>query len=154
MKKIVFILFAVIALTACKKEVKIEKNLWKKDGVWNIDTYDSKTTSTYFEADNNEYYYQNAGTIQFKKDGTGSFNFQGEVTPMTYSNTEKTLTIIFKDESGNPQDDETLTFDMEWKKNKIDLSFFRKDTYTTSDGLGGTVNVTFTESQNLKLSKK
>lgn len=73
---------------------------------------------------------------------------------MAYSNTEKTLTIIFKDESGNPQDDETLTFDMEWKKNKIDLSFFRKDTYTTNDGLGGTVNVTFTESQNLKLSKK
>lgn len=142
-----------MALVACKKETKIEKNLWKGDGVWNIDIFESKETSTYFQEDNNEYYYQNAGTIQFKKDGTGSFNFQGVVSPMSYSNTDKILTLIFKDEGGNPQDDEVWTFDMEWKKNKMDLSSFLKDTYTTSDGQGGTVNVTYTQRQKFKLSK-
>ncbi len=153
MKKILFVLFATLALVACKKDAQIEKNLWKNGGSWNIDVFDQKETSTYFASDNAENYIQNAGTIQFNEDGTGVFNFQGVVSPMTYKNSEKTLTITFKDISGNPQDDEVWTFNMEWEKNKMNLSSYIKDTYTTHDGASGTVVVTYTNSQKMKLSK-
>lgn len=159
MKNLKFLVFGILfiglaVLSSCKKENRIEKNLWKGDGTWNIDVYEFKSTSTYFTNDNDESYYQNAGTIQFKKDGTGFFNFQGDIYPTTYSNTDKVLTITLKDESGNTQYDDVLTYEMEWKKNKMDLTSFYKDTYSTSDGSGGTVSVTYTERTTMKLSKK
>lgn len=159
MKNFKFLMIGVLflgfaGLSSCKKEDRIEKNLWRGDGTWNIDVFELKETSTYFESDNNESYYQNTGTIQFKKDGTGSFNFMGIPSPITYSNTDKVLTIIFKDVSGDTQYDEIQTFEMDWKKNKMDLSSFIKETYNTSDGQGGTVNVTYTNSLKMKLSKK
>ena len=41
-----------LTLSSCKKEVQIEKNLWKGDGVWNIDVWDEQATSTFFDDDN------------------------------------------------------------------------------------------------------
>lgn len=149
------VLFIGLAgLSSCKKEDRIEKNLWKGDGIWNIDVYEGKTTSTYFQEDNNEYYYQNAGTIQFKKDGIGSFNHQGNTIKITYTNTDKTLTITFKDEDGDTEYDEIRNFDLEWEKNEMELSSFYKTTYSNPDGNGGYVNVTYTNLLKYELSKK
>ena len=39
MKKVLFVLFAMSMLTACKKETKVEKNLWKKRGEWIVTSW-------------------------------------------------------------------------------------------------------------------
>lgn len=142
-----------LTLSSCKKEVQIEKNLWKGDGVWNIDVWDEQATSTFFDDDNYTEYKNNAGTIQFNKDGTGEYKIQEQTIPMSYENTDKTLTIRFMD-NGQVTEDEKQVFEMDWKKNKMDLKSFTSDTYSTGDGQGGTVNVTYTHRLNLKLTKK
>lgn len=159
MKNVKFLLISVLflglaGLSSCKKEDRIEKNLWKGDGTWNIDVWDEQNTSSYFSEDNYIKYSNNEGSIQFKKDGTGSYIFPGEIYPMVYSNTDKTLTITFKDEDGNVENDEVQVFDLDWKKNKMELRSYSTETYNTGDGNGGTVNVITTHRLNLKLSKK
>jgi len=149
---IVFI--GVASLSSCKKEDRINKNLWKGDGVWNIDVYDFQSTSTYYQSDNYTDYKINAGTIEFKKDGTGTYKFPDSTIPMVYTNTDKTLTIRFLNENGVPDDYEKQEFEIDWKKNQMELKSYTVDTYTTSTGTGGTVSVTYTQRLDLKLSKK
>ncbi|MBW7867050.1 MAG: hypothetical protein H3C31_01860 [Brumimicrobium sp.] len=152
MKRFILMLAIVATLFACKKEDKIAKNLWKGDGIWNIEVWDSKTTSTYFEEDNTSEYLINMGTLQFNKDGSGklTINNEGGIETFKYTNTSDKLAITFDywDEG------EQKVFDMDWKKNKLDLKLYTVDKYTTGDGNGGTVNVTYTHRLNMTCSKK
>lgn len=141
MKKLLT-LFAVttLLLVACKKDEKIEKNLWKGDGIWNIESYHSSETSSDGSSDFSET-ISNVGTFTFKKDGTGivKFVYDGDVdmTSFSYSNTTETLTLTI--------DGEQRIFTMDWKKNKMTLSI-------TENYSSGGVSYTYTEK--MELSKQ
>lgn len=144
MKKLNFLLFGLLVvssllISSCKKEVKIEKNLWKKDGEWNIESYYSKQESTY-TPDNFESTFNNAGTYTFNENGSGSyvltFGGDSESGSFTYSNTEDKITFII--------DNETKVFDIvEWKKNEMKITYTLN--YSNSVGSG-----TFIETLTLK----
>lgn len=120
MKKIIYLLFAVTLLSACSKENKINKNLWKKGGDWELKTYSyeygvSGTSSYDYE------YYEDCGNFKFSEDGTGvvTFKFAGEESysqAFTYSNTEDKLTLVIDGSIAQ-------VFNMTWKKDFIELSY-------------------------------
>lgn len=108
-----FLFIAVVAI-GCKKEEKIQKNLWNKDGVWNIDKFEmvpvtSNSTSTS---------YTNYGTLEFKENGTGytKFTYQNssEVVPMIYTlESDEILKLVLNGIA--------MSFQMEWSKDKMNL---------------------------------
>jgi hypothetical protein len=112
---IVFV--GLIALSACKKEVRIEKNLWKKGGVWNIESQTGKQTSTIASNNFDETIF-NVGTYTFYEDGSGSYKNNSELQPgaFTYSNTENKLTIVMENVSRAYEI-------VEWKKNNLKISY-------------------------------
>jgi len=122
MKKINFLvivlLIVVTALvSSCKKEAKIEKNLWNKGGEWNIESRVIKITSTIPSLNFNKTFY-NWGTYTFKKDGNGNYtitvNGSFETGTLTYSNTEDKLTLIINNQA--------RVFDiLEWEKDKMKI---------------------------------
>jgi hypothetical protein len=99
LKFIPFLMVIFLLATSCSKEKKIEKNLYKKEGKWNI------TTFTYSEFENNvlvdKETYGNVGSFVFNKNKTGimTTNFDGDVysEAFTWTNSENEITII----SGN-----------------------------------------------------
>ncbi|HRP54339.1 MAG TPA: hypothetical protein PLI97_12645 [Fluviicola sp.] len=117
MKKILFITLVTLTAFSCSKEKRIEKNLWKGDGEWEIESYSYNAVSTYPD-DNYSETYINCGTLTFNKNNTGIylFNFYGDTESgiFTYSNTDDTFTWII--------DGEAIVFDMTWKKNKLTLT--------------------------------
>lgn len=151
MKRTLLFLLLIFVAFGCKKENRIEKNLWKNGGEWNIVTWDERATSTYFPEDNYAEIMHNPGYFKFKEDGTGSIVFTEGSSPyiegFKYQNTENTLTIFDEDGEGT-------IFDLDWKKNKMTLSFNEADTYTTGDGDGGQVTVSFTRKVMISCEKK
>lgn len=125
-------------LSGCKKELKIEKNLWKNGGEWNVERLDVTQVST-DPSDNFEETIYNYGTFYFNKDGSGSYRItvdrDVDTGTYTYSNTESQLTLIIENEA--------RVFDMDWEKNDITLSITEKN---ESDG----EMVTYTEKLTLK----
>jgi hypothetical protein len=122
MKKINFLALSIvfvglIALSSCKKEVRIEKNLWKKGGVWNIESQTGKQTSTIASNNFDETIF-NVGTYTFYEDGSGSYKNNSELQPgaFTYSNTENKLTIVMENVSRAYEI-------VEWKKNNLKISY-------------------------------
>lgn len=140
MKKLLTFFAITILLVSCKKDAKIEKNLWKGDGIWNITTYSSSQTSSDSSSDFN-YSAANAGSITFKKDGSGIFKLVDggdvEMASFTYSNTTETLTMTF--------DGEQRIFGMDWKKNKMTLSIV--ENYSTN-------GVSYTYTEKIDLAKE
>ncbi len=144
MKKINYLLVVLFvagmaSLTSCKKEKKIEKNLWNKGGEWNINSFTANQTSTYAPDNFNETVY-NYGTYTFKKDGSGIYtitvdgNFESGT--FTYSNTEDKLTFIINNQA--------RVFDIiEWEKTKIKITI-------TEHFTSGGESITYTESMELK----
>lgn len=126
-------------LSGCSKEAKIEKNLWKNGGVWNIETLIAHQVSTN-PADNfNETLY-NYGTYTFNKDGSGNYTItvdgDFEAGNFTYSNTENKLTLIIYNQA--------VVFDiLEWEKNKMKITI-------TDNFISNGESVTYTETLNLK----
>jgi hypothetical protein len=146
MKKINFLALSIvfiglITLSSCSKETKIEKNLWKKGGEWNIESYSTKQTST-FSPDNYDYTLVNIGTYTFNENGTGIYKNIGELEPLsfTYSNTENKLSFTIGTDS--------QVYDIvEWKKDNIKFSY----TENFYDGVDGNVGTgTYTEIITLK----
>lgn len=148
MKKFNFLALSIVfsglmALTSCKKETRIEKNLWKNGGEWNIELFSAKQTSTY-TFDNFDYSYANFGTFTFNENGTGVYKFieDNEIITgaHTYSNTEDKLTMTL--------DGETKVYDIvEWKKNNMKISY----TESFYEGVNGNVGTgTYTETITLK----
>jgi hypothetical protein len=125
-------------LTACSKEARIEKNLWKKGGEWNIESLTVNQTSTKPQDNYTETIY-NFGTMTFKEDGSGNyrFTFDGDVETgtFTYSNSKDKLTLII----GN----EKRVFDMDWKKDDLQITII--ESFTNDDD-----DYTYTETLNLK----
>jgi hypothetical protein len=103
MKKIKILpILALIFLvaTACSKQKKLERTLHKKNGTWNIDSYN------YNEYENNvlvsSQTYVNAGTYVFADNGTGTATFKidgdSEVNAFTWTNTDDKITTIIDGE--------------------------------------------------------
>jgi hypothetical protein len=122
MKKINFLALSIvfiglITLSSCKKEVRIEKNLWRYGGVWNIESQTGKQTGTIVFNNFDETIF-NVGTYTFYEDGSGSYKNNAELQPgaFTYSNTEHKLTIVIENVS--------RAYDIvEWKKNNLKISY-------------------------------
>lgn len=144
MKRINFLLIGLLVIgttfvSSCKKEAKIEKNLWNKGGEWNIESVVAKQTST-FAPDNFDETIYNYGTFTFKKEGNGNYTItvdgDSESGTLTYSNTEDKLTLII--------DNEARVFDIvEWEKNKMKIII--TENFSNNIGSG-----TYTETYNLK----
>ena len=107
MKTINFLALSIVftgllALTSCKKETRIEKNLWKNGGEWNIESFNVIQTSTY-TIDNFNESYANVGTYTFNENGTGVVKLIIdefiETSAFTYTNTENQLTITIDNET-------------------------------------------------------
>lgn len=120
MKVINFLLIGLLLtgaalLTGCSKEVKIEKNLWKSGGEWNIDKYDYSSVTTN-STNGITINAEDFGKLTFNKEGGGSYVFtvfgSTDSGAMVYSNTEDQLTLTLDGGSA-------VTYDMDWEKNKI-----------------------------------
>lgn len=136
---IVFLIAGAAVFTSCKKETKIEKNLWKKGGEWNVESLYAKQISTN-SADNFEETIYNYGTFTFKENGSGNYTItvdgDFEAGAFTYSNTEDKLTLII--------DNQARIFDIvDWEKNKMKISI--TENFTSSGE-----SITYTETMNLK----
>jgi hypothetical protein len=119
----------LITLSSCSKETKIEKNLWKKGGEWNIESFNVKQTSTY-ASDNFEESYANVGTYTFNENGTGTVKLIIdefiETSSFTYSNTENQLMITI--------DNETQYYNLiEWEKDNMKI-VYAENFYEGVDG--------------------
>ncbi|HZH87341.1 MAG TPA: membrane lipoprotein lipid attachment site-containing protein [Brumimicrobium sp.] len=120
MKKTLFVILLVFIATACSKEEKISRNLWKQNGTWNVESYYHKIGSEetfILESTIIEY-----GSILFYKNGTGLQVFGNggyEASSFfTYTHTEEQLIIVFDDSNHNE-----WVYDMDWKKNEMRLSY-------------------------------
>jgi hypothetical protein len=109
-------LFIIGLNASCKKENRIEKNLWKKGGEWSVESYSLTNTSTESECNNSFTESGPNGTILlFREDGSGLQTEDGvDSVAFTYSNTEDNLILIV--------DGEKITYDIVWEKDKIDGS--------------------------------
>lgn len=144
MNKINFLLIGLLIIgttlvSSCKKEAKIEKNLWNKGGEWNIESLVAKQTSTYAPDNFDETIY-NYGTFTFKKDGGGNYTItvDGDVDAgtFTYSNTEDKLTLII--------DNQARVFDIvEWEKNEMKITITENFSNSVGSGI-------YTETLSLK----
>lgn len=114
---IILVFVGIGLFTSCKKETKIEKNLWNKGGEWNIERLDVKQVSTN-PSDSYEETAYSYGSYTFNKDGSGSFTLTVdggiETGTFTYSNTENQLTLII--------DNSLRVFEMDWSKNSLTIS--------------------------------
>ena len=120
MKKLLFALLLVFIASACSKEEKITRNLWKNRGTWNVESHYHKIGSEetfILEHTNTEY-----GHIIFFKNGTGLQVYgdggYGLSSYFTYTNTEDQLIIIYDDSKHNE-----WIYDLDWGKNEMRLSF-------------------------------
>jgi hypothetical protein len=137
----VLLIASTAILTSCKKEAKIERNLWNKGGEWNVESLYAKQVSTN-SADNFEETIYNYGTFTFKKDGSGNYTItvdgDFEAGTFTYSNTEDKLTLIINNQA-------RVLDIVEWEKNNMTISITEK---FTSSG----ESITYAETMNLKKS--
>ncbi len=103
----VFVLLSIFAIgfVGCSKEKRIERHLYSKSGKWNNTLYDYKYY--YNGSQEGSIVYQNAGYIEFEKNGTYTWVFTADgstdASTGTWSNTEKELimtesgiTTVFK----------------------------------------------------------
>jgi len=143
MKKFNFLLIILLAtttvLSSCNKAKRIERNLWKNGGEWNIVRLVSKQTSTN-SADNFEETINNYGSFNFNENGSGSYAITvdggNDTGTLTYSNSEEELTLII--------DSQARVFDIvEWKKNEMTISI--TENYTSSGE-----SITYTETMELE----
>ena len=146
MKKINFLALGIvfiglITLSSCSKDTRIEKNLWKKGGEWNVESFNFKQTST-FAPDNFDETQVNIGTYTFNENGTGIYKNNNALEPLsfTYSNTENKLSFTI--------DTDSQVYDIvEWKKDNIKFAY----TENFYDGVDGNVGTgTYTEIITLK----
>lgn len=122
---LVLSLFA-LGFTACSKEKRIERHLVRKEGKWDVKTYDYKYyyNNTYYP--NESYTYTGAGNFVFEKNGTYIWTtiLDGEtdISAGTWENTADELTLV--------QNSFALKFKiLEESKKEMKLE------YTESDGI-------------------
>lgn len=134
MRKFNFLIIGLLfvglsGLTSCKKESKIERNLWNKGGEWNIDKYQENYG---FGADPYSETRYNFGTIKFEKDGNGKITLKDEGETFsnlfTYKNTDNSLTLTYKEGQMHYEGD-VDNFTLDWEKDKIELYSYKSDAY-------------------------
>ncbi|RYM32993.1 hypothetical protein ERX46_13155 [Brumimicrobium glaciale] len=127
MKRLLFILLALFVLFSCSKEKKIERNLWKNGGKWDIVKYEEIVTSTWPANEKNEV-NENIGILQFEKDGTGwmldSDGYDAQKLNFKYTNSETELILDFY------EFESTRTYDLDWEENSFTLTQSGTHTYT------------------------
>lgn len=118
-------------LVGCSKEDKINKNLWKNGGEWNVEEY--KNNWLFSGSTSNSETLYDFGTFTFEKDGTGKRVImdggQTYTNLFTYTNTATELVITYKEgpiASAGYREKYTMT----WEKDKIELY-----AYLTSEDL-------------------
>lgn len=151
----VIVLACSVLLSNCSKDKKLERALYKKEGVWNISsvTWQKVIVSTSGQTIALGT-TANAGTFTFEKDGSGSYNFT--VDGSTYSRTftwtvnDENISVVRVstsiDFSGNV-DQLTIAIAGEQKsKNNIELAGTETHVYssgpTTESVLTGTFSLT------------
>ncbi|HTO38490.1 MAG TPA: hypothetical protein VL021_08710 [Brumimicrobium sp.] len=129
MKNKLFMVLVLFIFSSCKKEVKIERNLWSKGGKWSIIKDEEIVISTWpaNEKNNvNEY----AGIFQFNKDGTGWRIYtdysEAEKLNFKYTTTESKLSLNYYEYG----EDYTEEFDFDWEKNSFILKKEHTNIYT------------------------
>lgn len=141
MKNILLLVVLVITFSACKKEDRIEKNLWKGDGGWKIEQLFASETSSNNSSSDYNFAAVNAGTFTFKKDGSGqlllTIDGEAEIAFFNYIVSETTLTLIY--------DGEPVLFQMDWKKNGMTIT--NKEVYSYD-------STTYTYTEKYVLKKK
>lgn len=118
--------FFVLVFTACSKEKRIERHLVRKEGKWNVSTYDYKYyyNNTFYP--NESYTYTGAGNFVFEKNGTYIWTTimdgDTDISTGTWENTADELTLV--------QNSFALKFKiLEESKKEMKLE------YTESDGI-------------------
>lgn len=87
-----------IGFSSCSKEKRIERHLVRKEGKWNVDTYDYKYyyNSTYYP--NDSYTYSSAGNFVFEKNGTYIWTTimdgDTDASTGTWTNTADEITLV------------------------------------------------------------
>ncbi|WP_343637725.1 hypothetical protein [Fluviicola sp.] len=130
---ILFLAFVfAMGLASCSKEKRIEKNLARKDGKWDVESYEYKYyyNGTYYPYDS--FTYTNAGSFVFEKNGTYTWTFiadgESDISTGTWSNSGDELTLV--------QNSSTVKFKiLEESKKKIKIEYtetdgVEKETYT------------------------
>jgi hypothetical protein len=129
MKKINFLALSIVftgllALTSCKKETRIEKNLWKNGGEWNVTSWKGTidgTQSEYVGAD-----IQSA-VFTFTKEKEVTLVITGDAGDiytykMKYDNTESQLTFTnVTDQATGLIDFPSMINYIMWEKDLLDL---------------------------------
>jgi hypothetical protein len=131
MKKLLILLLVVTAFFACSDDKKINRSLHSKGGKWEIISYERYFWSPGGSNNQNTYWCSKCGTIEFKKDGSGTLTLSGadgsSAFKFTYTNTDNLLTLFI--------DDDGLVYDLTWN--------WEKDQMTLNQNLGqaGYINV-------------
>ncbi|WP_107039118.1 hypothetical protein [Brumimicrobium mesophilum] len=126
MKNLLVILLIAFLALGCKKENKIEKNLWNNGGEWEIKSFEQSAYKIPASQFDYSTLISNGGSIQFNKDGTGKFKYSEELAEyleiiiyeeqinadFTYHFTENSIFFIFTDAQG-------AAFDLEWEEDKM-----------------------------------
>ncbi|MFL5730788.1 MAG: hypothetical protein ACJ75J_14970 [Cytophagaceae bacterium] len=76
-KPALMLLTAITLLTACSKDKSIERQIQKKDGVWNIDNFAWNVVEQTSSPSQNIFSgsTSNAGTFTFDNNGTGKYSY-------------------------------------------------------------------------------
>jgi len=97
----ILIITMALSLTNCNKDKKIERQLTKKDGVWNIDNVHWITVDQQFspiQQTISEGTTNNAGTFTFDDDGSGSYNYSvggvNRAGTFTYAVDDEEIAIV------------------------------------------------------------
>ncbi len=146
MKHILFLIIALFLFTSCKKEKKIERNLWKNGGKWEIVKYEEIVVSTWPANEKNEV-VENAGIFQFKRDGTGwridRDDYFSQKLNFKYSNTSTELSLDYFEYGSSD------TYVIDWEKNAMTLTQSGTKTYTP-----GSTNLVITDTRTYRYTCK
>ncbi len=130
MKKIIPIVMTLLlafVLSSCSKEKRVAKTLYRKDGLWTIETYKVTTTEDGVNQGTIDLMALGlTGTMDFAEGGALAFTFsflgQTETEIGIWSNTSDKITIT--------TDGETLVYDI-IERSKKELELKATDTYSS-----------------------
>lgn len=143
MKKILVVLFIMATLSACKDEVKIERNLWKNGGEWHVSSWriwSNGMESELIGAD------VKSVVFTFNKDKEAIIVINGDAGDVytyeaQYENSDSQLIFTnLTDQATGTVDYPSMTYYLMWEKDLMDLK-------TTNGFAGGDTETLILEKQ-------
>lgn len=117
MKNLVLLLFITTILLGCSDEKKVNRSLHSKGGKWEIVSYERYFWSPTGSSLESSYWCSKCGTIEFKRDGSGTLTLSGpnnsSAVKFSYTTTDKILTLFV--------DNEGVIYKMTWNWEKDQL---------------------------------